>query len=1071
MIVTLGKTLVGKLLFDVWFVCVCILSRIEWGFDCFSFFSPFREILSRSRHGGTLSRDESLERDTDMKDLTLDRDSAEYHHRRCASSRSPSPVEKDITTSVKDRYLRRTSIEPAETVGSPLVERERTRRYGSGGSSSSSGLSMDTGLSGPPPLIPSTNGSDVFSRIRDLSEEERGEGALSSGEEDEEEGAVSDLDGNNSSSRKSTSSSSKKAHHKKAHKKKKSKLSGSSDSGVSDVSTNEPLPPSHPLQSMSASSAQLTSSSQSGTTPSSTPTREAGKNSTSGGASASTLGRPSRRVSRLSTDSSGEGASSSKHSLPRIIPWEVETPQVRKNKAADGGNGSRPGTPLCDESGNTSADEMPTDPRSRDRPSRLTDRPMSLPLPRFALELCLSNPSRMGSIVTSSSKSTSSTVVTPSSSSSTDGTFRIPHPHGTSVSPSRASAATAVPGSPRGAAPDLSSSSHPPHLMDSSSDSECSSGSSPQRTSLSTAAVSLAEQLRQWEQRYEQWSTRSNHPASGCEGLPVPPGAIASPTLLTAGTTITSGPSAVSLAAERYRIVRKPRPMSLEELKSQEPSDIVRCLLAKHSVFDEDLKRLESSGRESSCSNTATPTTPSAVAHAPVTPTLTAAVANNKESISKNSLAASVPVVNHVSVPSSTLIQQTVASSNSSKIISTLSSVKEVSTKASSSFVPTGSPIPSVVNENSSKPKTPPLRPSSPLSSPPTTDPEEESARPPSPSSPIPSLPPPLEPVDATTVFRKDEKPLKHSQDESMETDDPAVAEDDDQEGNLVIVAEEEEDETVKTKVSATHEGTERITSLTSVCFEEERKEVVQSTNLLPPPPPPPPVLPAPPPPLPVAVAPVAVEPELPPPPPVVPELAPVTVETATVATPVVEASSISSSVKPPRVKHSESHSSSSSKSSSRDSKSGERSRHTSSSSSSHRKDKSSSVKHHTDRESKDSKTDNSVEAASNHLARRKSRESGEQQSTGSNDGSQNNGKRRRSIDASAGVPSSSKRPKSEKSEKSSDVREKDKVKSYTFFFVSLRISNMIRIKNLFSQFKSIFEKKRKNVTKRIYSI
>ena len=49
-------------------------------------------------------------------------------------------------------------------------------------------------------------------------------------------------------------------------------------------------------------------------------------------------------------------------------------------------------------------------------------------------------------------------------------------------------------------------------------------------------------------------------------------------------------------------------------------------------------------------------------------------------------------------------------------------------------------------------------------------------------------------------------------------------------------------------------------------------------------------------------------------------------------------------------------------------------------------------------------------------------------------------------IDASTGVPSSSKRPKSEKSEKSSDVREKEKVKNYTFFFlfVSLRISNMI---------------------------
>jgi hypothetical protein len=131
----------------------------------------------RSRHGGNLSRDESLERDAEMKDLTGERDTDLISARRC--SRSPSPCEKAIH--------RHPSVEPdVASSGSPytLLERERTRRYGSGGSSSSSGLSMDTGSA---TALPTANGSDVFTRIRDLSEERVDGVASSSGEDEEDE--------------------------------------------------------------------------------------------------------------------------------------------------------------------------------------------------------------------------------------------------------------------------------------------------------------------------------------------------------------------------------------------------------------------------------------------------------------------------------------------------------------------------------------------------------------------------------------------------------------------------------------------------------------------------------------------------------------------------------------------------------------------------------------------------------------------------------------------------------------------------------------------------------------------
>ena len=369
-----------------------------------------------------MSRDESLERDAEMKDatLTVDRSEADLSSsgaflercssssRRC-SSRSPSPSERmEVASSSSlllpgsrtERYHRSrhtSSTEPTETVSveSPLPvieqQRDRTRRYGSGGSSSSSGLSMDTG--GTSRASATGTSSDVFARIRHLSEERvvvgasigssTGEDEEEEEEEDEEEVAeeeddleedmeekqVSDLE----SSRRLKSSASL-AKISLSKKKKKSKLSGSSDSGVSDVSTNEPLPAIHdhlaqPTGSLLSSSSTNASSTlgASSSTPSS---REAGgksgTNSTVCGSSQTASSRQSRRVSRLSTDSSGDCKIHSQQ--PRIIPWEVDMSAFRSSKAATPAaaatatrngptDGSKPGTPLYDES-----DELPTGP-------------------------------------------------------------------------------------------------------------------------------------------------------------------------------------------------------------------------------------------------------------------------------------------------------------------------------------------------------------------------------------------------------------------------------------------------------------------------------------------------------------------------------------------------------------------------------------------------------------------------------------------------------------------------------------------------------------------------------------
>lgn len=116
-------------------------------------------------------------------------------HQPAATPTQPSSSSAVAASSVPRRLLSADDKE-TEAAASDGVVVERTRRYESGGSSSSSGLSLDAqtgGVGGGAPASATLNGgvtsaaaasssSDVFVRIRDLSEE-RG-GITSSGDEE-----------------------------------------------------------------------------------------------------------------------------------------------------------------------------------------------------------------------------------------------------------------------------------------------------------------------------------------------------------------------------------------------------------------------------------------------------------------------------------------------------------------------------------------------------------------------------------------------------------------------------------------------------------------------------------------------------------------------------------------------------------------------------------------------------------------------------------------------------------------------------------------------------------------------
>ncbi|GAB1865999.1 Protein split ends [Camponotus japonicus] len=198
-------------------------------------------------------------------------------------------------------------------------------------------------------------------------------------------------------------------------------------------------------------------------------------------------------------------------------------------------DGSRPGTPLVDE---RPENLIPSEPR-RFR-ERSHEGPLSLPLPRFAAQMLNNNNN------TSSSNNNNGSG---SRSNNNASLAKIASPPCTSLS-------TAP--SPR-AAPQPPASPPPRHTSSSptSSDSE----TAPQ-------SPSLEERIRSLDEKYEKWSGSRALSAAGGDALA----------------------KLDASASERFRFRHKLLDLDLHEVQ---PSDIVKSVLAKRSVFDEDSKRLE----------------------------------------------------------------------------------------------------------------------------------------------------------------------------------------------------------------------------------------------------------------------------------------------------------------------------------------------------------------------------------------------------------------------------------------------------------------------------------------------
>ncbi|XP_050446025.1 LOW QUALITY PROTEIN: protein split ends-like [Cataglyphis hispanica] len=197
-------------------------------------------------------------------------------------------------------------------------------------------------------------------------------------------------------------------------------------------------------------------------------------------------------------------------------------------------DGSRPGTPLVDE---RPENLVPSEPR-RFR-ERSHEGPLSLPLPRFAAQMLNNNNN------TSSSNNNNGSGTRSNNAS----LAKI-------ASPPCASLST-VP-SPR-AAPQPPASPPPRHTSSSptSSDSE-----------IAPQSPSLEERIRSLDEKYEKWSGSRALSAAGGDALA----------------------KLDASASERFRFRHKLLDLDLHEVQ---PSDIVKSVLAKRSVFDEDSKRLE----------------------------------------------------------------------------------------------------------------------------------------------------------------------------------------------------------------------------------------------------------------------------------------------------------------------------------------------------------------------------------------------------------------------------------------------------------------------------------------------
>ncbi|XP_069682779.1 protein split ends-like isoform X5 [Periplaneta americana] len=213
-------------------------------------------------------------------------------------------------------------------------------------------------------------------------------------------------------------------------------------------------------------------------------------------------------------------------------------------------DGSRPGTPLCDERPENLL--PPTEPRRFPRDRLATEGPLSLPLPRFAAQVLSSTP-RLSVSVSGMTPSTSKAPPV----SSPPAAITSPRPAPSHSQP----IIHQPPPSPIPAPPPASPPPRPASLpSSSSSDSEL----SPPSPTLEE----IEERIRSLDEKYEKWSGSRALSAAGGDALA----------------------KLDASASERFRFRHKLLDLDLNELQ---PSDIVKSVLAKRSVFDEDSKRLE----------------------------------------------------------------------------------------------------------------------------------------------------------------------------------------------------------------------------------------------------------------------------------------------------------------------------------------------------------------------------------------------------------------------------------------------------------------------------------------------
>lgn len=198
--------------------------------------------------------------------------------------------------------------------------------------------------------------------------------------------------------------------------------------------------------------------------------------------------------------------------------------------------GSRPGTPLCDE---RPEHFTPNEPR---RIPREREGPLTLPLPRFASQIL-----NRGSVSVAGIKGQKENV--------------LASPPPAVTSPRISSNNNPKPPSPTNVPPPASPPPRPPSLSSNSSDSD-----------IAPPSPSLDERIRSLDEKYEKWSGSRALSAAGGDAL-----------------------AKLDTTRERLKIRHKLLDIDLKEVQ---PSEIVKSVMAKRSVFDEDSKRLENFGEK-----------------------------------------------------------------------------------------------------------------------------------------------------------------------------------------------------------------------------------------------------------------------------------------------------------------------------------------------------------------------------------------------------------------------------------------------------------------------------------------